>query len=294
MQQAMVVTQMEDFVDPASIPEELLCSICTGVFIDAQAGPCGHRFCGFCLEQWLKRSACCPLCRGDLQQPDLTPDCALQAECDALHVHCPWRCGWKGRRDERATHTTVCSVGYFIDITVPIEGPLGVCFEIMDDLMLVGALHEESAMRRHNGAHENQQERQIRVNDQVVQVDGIRGDPALIAYLVKRPNRKSVTFRHPEELAINVARNGKKLGIDLSWSQPNGILTVLGVDGGALEEYNSSAGSPSKRLLRHDRIIEVNGVACVGRPDSVVPMLMESEEFTIRFHRQRFNSICSL
>lgn len=281
-------------MDVAGIPEELYCAICGGVFLDPQAGPCGHSFCACCLEQWLESSPSCPLCRSSLQQPDIAECSALRERCDALHVRCPWRCGWSGRRDEIVAHTTACSVGCFVDVTIAMEGPLGIGFEIIDGRLLVSALlGEDSAVRRYNEARESDEAKQIRVNDQVVQVDGIRGDLATLAYLIKRPSRRSITFRHPEELAISVAKRGRQLGIDLCWGE-DGVMTVQGVVAGAVEEYNSLARCPSEQLLKHDRIIEVNGVDCLGRPDSVVPLLLESEEFTIRFHRQRLNMVCSI
>lgn len=284
---------MEDFVNPANIPDELHCRICTGVFLDPRAGPCGHTFCGFCLEQWLRRSDSCPLCRGELGAD--VADCgALREQCDALPVRCPWRCGWSGRRDERAAHSTVCSVGYFVDVTVSMKGPMGLVLETIENTMLVNNIPlEDSAVGRYNESHAGDEEKQIRVNDEVVRVDGIAGSARMLAYLVRRPERKSITFRHPEEYAISFARKGKMLGIDLMWEK-NGVLTVRDVDYSAVEECKSSEKPLPTRLLKHDRIIEVNGRACVGMPDSVVPLLLESEEFTIRVHRRRWRSRCSL
>jgi len=171
---------------------------------------------------------------------------------------------------------------------------MGVCFEILDDCMLVGSVHQGGGAWEYNQKTEGQEERLICVNDQVVQVDGIRGDPALLAYLVRRPKRKSITLRHPQELAVNITKGGKKLGIDLSWSRPNGVLTVLGVLDGAVQEYNTSARSDQEQLQKNDRIIEVNGVSGMGNPDGVVPILIEAETCVIKFHRPRHAGLCSL
>ena len=47
----------------AAIASELVCSICCSVAARAVvANPCGHVFCGGCLERWLRRNRNCPNC----------------------------------------------------------------------------------------------------------------------------------------------------------------------------------------------------------------------------------------
>lgn len=48
----------------ATIAAELVCSICCSVMARAVvANPCGHVFCGGCLERWLRRKWACPNCQ---------------------------------------------------------------------------------------------------------------------------------------------------------------------------------------------------------------------------------------
>lgn len=287
-----MVTPIDSLVDPALATDEFLCSICTGVFFDPKDLPCGHSFCGLCIDQWLRRGKQCPLCRAHAKKDKLVDNHELRELCDAFCIRCPVQCGWEGRRDELGEHMNKCTEGYFADLTIPLDGPLGIRFEIMEDIMLVGSFWDEGQARSYNMAHARDSwERRIHVNDQVVQVDGIRGDADMLAYLLKRPSRRSITFRQPEELAINLAKRGKKLGLDLSWSEPHGIVTVMGIDAGAIADYNTSAAATlSHQLQRYDRIIEVNGVEALGKPDSVVPMLRDLEKLTIKFHRLRGRS----
>jgi len=296
--QLAMATNGGDSADPAGISDDLLCSICTTAFLDPKAFRCGHAFCGPCIQHWLKRSSRCPMCRTEVQASELVDCSALRAECDRLSVLCPWQCGWYGRRDELATHTTVCHVGYFIDATVPVPGGhLGINFEIIEGRMFVGSVDHDGAIDRYNRKQGGCEEKQVRSNDQVVQVDGIGGDARVLSYLVQRAGRKSITFRHPEELAINLNTQGKKLGLDISWTQKCKILTILGVDGGAADECNSAAKTESEKLMRLDRIIEVNGVSCVGSPERVMPILNQaqhSNKCLIRIHRPRRCSVCSL
>lgn len=43
--------------------EELVCSVCRGVFCDPVQSPCNHVFCRNCLTKWLETSRTCPICR---------------------------------------------------------------------------------------------------------------------------------------------------------------------------------------------------------------------------------------
>ncbi|EDO43806.1 predicted protein, partial [Nematostella vectensis] len=86
------VQQFIEKVDP-----NLLCGICAEVLERAVLTPCGHSFCGVCLETWMnaklgeneKCPASCPSCRADLYQGDTIPVLALRGIVDGLIVHCP-------------------------------------------------------------------------------------------------------------------------------------------------------------------------------------------------------------
>eukprot|EP00411_Alexandrium_monilatum_P071605 CAMPEP_0175566082 /NCGR_PEP_ID=MMETSP0096-20121207/39771_1 /TAXON_ID=311494 /ORGANISM="Alexandrium monilatum, Strain CCMP3105" /LENGTH=265 /DNA_ID=CAMNT_0016869379 /DNA_START=27 /DNA_END=821 /DNA_ORIENTATION=- len=260
----------------AEVPEELTCSVCTGLFLEPQACPCGHVFCGYCIEHWLENRQCCPLCRAKASFSDLKESAEVGEKCRAFPIVCPWMCSWRGRRDELPDHVSSCPLGQFVDFTVQLDSPLGMCLEVLYETMLVGSLDGCGAASIYNQMTLDQ-EKQIRINDQVVAVDGVMGEAPLLAYLLHRPGRKNVTFRHPQELAVNITKGGKKLGLDLSWSRPNGIVTVLRVADGAVQEHNAYAGANQEQLLLHDRIIEVNGVDGIGDPERVVPALLQAD-----------------
>ena len=57
------------------IKDEITCSICADFFTDPKTAPCLHTFCKICLEKSIemnKKVACCPLCRAELTQDDVT------------------------------------------------------------------------------------------------------------------------------------------------------------------------------------------------------------------------------
>lgn len=43
--------------------EDLTCSVCAELFINAVTLGCSHTFCKFCIEQWKKNDDVCPICR---------------------------------------------------------------------------------------------------------------------------------------------------------------------------------------------------------------------------------------
>lgn len=43
--------------------DDLTCSVCAELFIEAVTLGCSHTFCKFCIEQWRKNSHVCPICR---------------------------------------------------------------------------------------------------------------------------------------------------------------------------------------------------------------------------------------
>ncbi|XP_044759784.1 E3 ubiquitin-protein ligase RNF8-like [Coccinella septempunctata] len=48
------------------LQEELTCSICSELFIDAVTLNCSHSFCQFCIVKWMKEQSTCPVCRKEI------------------------------------------------------------------------------------------------------------------------------------------------------------------------------------------------------------------------------------
>lgn len=46
-----------------NVEEELQCSICREMFVKAVTLSCSHTYCEYCIEQWQKQNADCPICR---------------------------------------------------------------------------------------------------------------------------------------------------------------------------------------------------------------------------------------
>ena len=47
---------------------QLQCAVCSELFVEAVSVNCGHTFCHYCIYQWKKKKANCPVCRADIKQ----------------------------------------------------------------------------------------------------------------------------------------------------------------------------------------------------------------------------------
>ena len=72
-------------VNPQDLLKDLSCSLCIEVLVSPRTLPCGHSFCGFCLENWAAgrrwNEVQCPLCRQSVAASCFVP--AAHAGTDA-------------------------------------------------------------------------------------------------------------------------------------------------------------------------------------------------------------------
>ena len=136
--------QMPDFeyMNKDSIDVELVCIICTDPFVNpCTLWMCGHTFCRVCIEETLKNSRVCPLCRNTTMFNGLIPATRnlvnmlnrllvrceycneenirrdnfnehIERLCPKIIVCCPAgndSCIWTGFREEFAIHHTQCT-----------------------------------------------------------------------------------------------------------------------------------------------------------------------------------------
>ncbi|KAH7945260.1 hypothetical protein HPB49_008728 [Dermacentor silvarum] len=80
-----------------SPPQELVCTVCRGVYRDPVECPCRHVFCSTCIRDWLGRdmspgSHSCPICRREISMSQVVPVVPLVTNMIArLTVRCPNR-----------------------------------------------------------------------------------------------------------------------------------------------------------------------------------------------------------
>ncbi|KAH0622606.1 hypothetical protein JD844_025039 [Phrynosoma platyrhinos] len=60
-QKEEALSQMNDVLE-----NELQCTVCAELFIEAVTLNCAHSFCSYCINEWMKRRQECPICRGNI------------------------------------------------------------------------------------------------------------------------------------------------------------------------------------------------------------------------------------
>ncbi|XP_049623041.1 E3 ubiquitin-protein ligase RNF8-like [Suncus etruscus] len=69
-----VQAKMEEVLSHVNdvLNNELQCIICSEYFIEAVTLNCAHSFCSYCINDWMKRKAECPICRKDIESKTYT------------------------------------------------------------------------------------------------------------------------------------------------------------------------------------------------------------------------------
>lgn len=100
-----------------SPPQELVCTVCRGVYRDPVECPCRHVFCSTCIRDWLGRdmspgSRSCPICRREISMSQVVPVVPLVTNMIArLTVRCPNRdtgCTAKVAMESLSCHLETC------------------------------------------------------------------------------------------------------------------------------------------------------------------------------------------
>ncbi|XP_070392952.1 uncharacterized protein [Dermacentor albipictus] len=101
-------------------PQELVCTVCKGVYRDPVEGPCRHVFCSICINGWLAvgtipGTGSCPLCRREMSASQVVPVVPLVNNMIArLTIRCPNRetgCSAKVALESLNHHLETCEFG---------------------------------------------------------------------------------------------------------------------------------------------------------------------------------------
>jgi len=288
--------------------EDLECPICMGVCIDAVACPCGHTFCRLCVERSLEKNKSCPLCRQSATPEALQPQPLLNLRVNSLVVCCDRRCGWHGRCDERRAHAKACPVARATEFTARLHGEAGWQLEeTHNGQLMVRSLGDEGstmsadgevagrrgslmvsslAVAKHNARFASCPTRRIRVGCVIAEVNGQRGDPRELLFLLDKLAQRecgyAVVLKQPLEFSTTVIRNSKSMGLELKYREAHECLEINAVmPEGAVMEHNR--GNTRERLKSHDMILEVNGVQ--GTAPDMLKAMQSSETCALRVCR---------
>ncbi|CAF5133289.1 unnamed protein product, partial [Rotaria magnacalcarata] len=140
----MASNNFYEYIDRASIDENLICEVCHNPFLDSVVTQCGSTYCGSCIEQNIKSGSHCPSqsCNQLLSVDHLTPnptprliismfdnlrvrcrlcgetnvnrrnfDEHLQGSCPERRIDCSAKdvgCPWSGPKNEHNEHVKMC------------------------------------------------------------------------------------------------------------------------------------------------------------------------------------------
>lgn len=278
----------DELLDPDACDDDLECSICRGLLVDAVACDCENMFCRLCMERVLDVYSRCPICRQTIAPEQLQSCHLINIRVNSVVMCCERRCGWYGRRDMRPSHTRHCPIRKDMEFGCMLQGQLGMNLETtIGEQLVVGWLGEEGAGPDHNKRMERCVEKQVRPGSIVVEANGIRGDCHKLLYIIRRTAKREgphrLVFRRPTEFRTKVQRKSKELGLEVALKEEGGsfleILSVL--PGGAVMEHNTA--NEEEKLQSHDRIVEVNGVKGDGK--ELLKCIQSSETCDMRICR---------
>lgn len=244
--------------------EDSCCPVCTDFFLEPVRLACGHLFCRLCIERAIDRTPQCPLCRADVDPKDLRPCDASEAHSKHYFVRCPWRCGWTGPCSQREAHAAqCCPVAGRFENKVVVSGYIGLRLESLDgDNLMVDLVRSEGAIAAHNKQMVDDPDKQVRTLDVLVEVNGRRGNPDELVFLVQRSLLAGcmhrLVFHRPAEFAVSVDASCGRLGLEFDLiEQSTPGLVVRKVLTGAVQEHNKL--NADCQVLVNDRIVEVDG-----------------------------------
>lgn len=147
--------------------------------------------------------------------------------------------------------------------------------KVYDDDCLVGAYNRTAPP-----------EVQLKVGDFIEEVNGFRGNMAIMIQEVCSNSDLTLLVSRSMEYEINV-RKKDTLGCDVTYLGSGISLGVARVFDGPIQEWNDK--NPSRTVLEGDRIISVNGVR--GTTHDLLEMIRTSEELCMSLARPASSSV---
>ncbi|CAE8626372.1 unnamed protein product [Polarella glacialis] len=144
-----------------------------------------------------------------------------------------------------------------------------------ENVLIVKSLNGKGAADSWNSTCSESQKMQAL--DRVVSVNG---DPVVsskdMAAVIKMGAKFELILKHPVLREINVKKNGKAIGLNLSYTQESkGLVVRVVQETGLMKEWNDAASADTK-LIKSDRIISVNGKD--GKALTLLEELKSAEE----------------
>lgn len=279
----------DEIISPDNVSASLECLICACLYLDPVLGPCGHAYCRICIERSLNYSPRCPVCRTNMSIEQCTSAPRLREVSNAVQVCCERRCGWVGRQIDRLAHATVCPIALKCEFRLSVdrdENSLGLELDLADKVRCVIANVVFGVIESYNEGRKGVYDKQVIPGDCIVEVNGIRGDPQELNFLLRSSKLTpavDIVLRRPTRFIVEIDKTGMSLGLQLSYTLTMRALLISSIKEGAVREYNATAKIDRPAVQEGDRIVEVNGVT--GAADKLLETIRNSNMVTLVFHR---------
>lgn len=149
---------------------------------------------------------------------------------------------------------------------------IGINLDVTDCVSLVVVDILPGAIYTWNESHAG--ERNLKVNDRIVEANGCRGDADKLLCVLKQSTTWSLVVQRPVEFRAVINRSGSiSLGMDLRYAPNGSTLMISEVEDGPIKDWN--AVSATWKIKKFDRIIELNGIR--GSSQELLHAGMEEE-----------------
>merc|ERR1712217_968183 len=125
--------------------------------------------------------------------------------------------------------------------------------------LIIQSIKEDSVVAKYNASCTARQ--RIEAGDYIAMVNRMQNDKMLDS--LQLDEQFEITVKKSTEHTLTIPKNGRKLGLNLAYSEGKDYVIVKGILDGAVKDYNSQALA-NKQLKVPSRIVKVDGATGDG------------------------------
>lgn len=131
-------------------------------------------------------------------------------------------------------------------------------------------------------AYSTKASKKAQPHDIILKVNGKAGKDAIMDEVKSCSGQVIFTIARPPVVEVTISKNGKLLGMELSFAPMSMSIDIKGICDGALKDYLASAGA-HVQIASGDCILSVNGIS--GDLEKMVAVMKESNDLKMQVSR---------